>query len=758
MLQRITSGVYREVWTDTTPLDGGSSVTVTTNIRVDPGALSQVFGVLALRSLIGTPKISYVAGSLNGRLAITIVNSGDPGPGNSSLWQLDVWRNHSISQGRDENGGAAIYIISPPSTNAAPADWPISIDGVFWVRYVFLDGDNGDDANVGYIDAPLGTEFTPAQTAAVTIKTTSRLEQLRPMDGAGRLMQIFVKPRVGGINYDHLVAGDGLGRDDRRLLSGYVMMYLRGSDLTNSDEDRAQLGFVVAHPGPNPDGSFNVLAAAYISEGMRIQTDGTFPAGADLTKCRLRVVAPGVEPHYAPIRWSSVDNNNVVNMDLVVWFFPGPINPGDKLWIEKPDAALLEFTDAFSYNHNEGLGMSVSVLAGIHLTGNCRAGAITGGPATELCAVVIDGTLAAVGPSSNMVGSSAFIGSPPPAPYVYSNFGVIAQNIGFVGNSISLSYSGQINSLAESAISASYINLGSSQAAYIKLSGGTDDFQFQGINYGRIRLDPRGPVHLEGCRGVTDWLPNIMVNLEGNPTDSWLAGLPISMAGLYNLRLAAEGSEPASPGITLTAGVYTVAFDFRNQPNSISPGNGLLLYFDESNTKSVLVTYATLLATGFEVEGAQKVTCRRAQANYPGDVLPCPRGIAMQMVDGVAGTAYSRGLVVSAPAATPDRFDIAVADDPAHLRVIGALLTNVVQGSIAEPGGYALVGSDAIMVLRQEGGSAVPVSGDELWVSATEAGTVRNSAPGVVDLIVARAIPVGPNAIGAGVDIPSAWR
>jgi hypothetical protein len=72
------------------------------------------------------------------------------------------------------------------------ANWDITK-----VRYVFLDGDNGDDRHIGYIDAAPGTDFTSrmSEVAAVAIKTTARLRAITPLIGAGRMMVRLIKPR-----------------------------------------------------------------------------------------------------------------------------------------------------------------------------------------------------------------------------------------------------------------------------------------------------------------------------------------------------------------------------------------------------------------------------------------------------------------------------------------------------------------------------------------------------------------------------------
>jgi len=175
------------------------------------------------------------------------------------------------------------------------ADWDPSL-----VRYIFLDGDNGDDQNVGYIDALPGTVFTPAQTAPVAVRTTHRINEIRPRFGAGRMVVVLLKPRAGFVPYDLAADGDQLGSEDRSGISGYSLMITRASDLTNAPfvpwdttppGDRAQLGMASRSlPGPNPDGSFTVASVTpgpnFIQLGL---TGGTLPAGYVLAKYRLRV-------------------------------------------------------------------------------------------------------------------------------------------------------------------------------------------------------------------------------------------------------------------------------------------------------------------------------------------------------------------------------------------------------------------------------------------------------------------------------------
>lgn len=200
-------------------------------------------------------------------------------------------------------------------------------------------------------------------------------------------------------------------------------------------------------------------------------------------------------------------------------------------------------------------------------------------------------------------------------------------------------------------------------------------------------------------------------------------------------------------------------FDFAAQgigPSpGISSGNGVLVYYDVSHTMSTLVTYDSLQTTGFEVEGGVKVSCKVSGLNYYGNLLPCPRGIVMRMGDGEAGTPHEVGLVVIPADTDPTRFALAQAYENLG-KVVGALLTNVVQGDEEIPDGWAVVGFDGFMVLRQQPESATISPGDILYVSTTE-GHVTKTAPGAWNYEVGRALPIGPLTVPTGDAIAACW-
>ena len=92
-----------------------------------------------------------------------------------------IWRNNMEYYEGDDSAGGPV------------ANWDPSL-----CRFIFLDGDNGDDSNPGFIDAPAGTTFTPAQTGPIALRTTRRINELRPPVGAGRTVAVLLSlARVG---------------------------------------------------------------------------------------------------------------------------------------------------------------------------------------------------------------------------------------------------------------------------------------------------------------------------------------------------------------------------------------------------------------------------------------------------------------------------------------------------------------------------------------------------------------------------------
>lgn len=152
------------------------------------------------------------------------------------------------------------------------------------VRFFFIDNENGDDANLGYIDAAPGTVFTPAQTSAVAIKTAEQLRNILPRVGAGRRVAVLFRPRSDNAVYKQK---DGVTEDYiDGAYSGYVEFVMRGSDLTNSVADKTQLGYFNDAEGPNADGSWTV--GTFTAPGEIDVADNTgFPASAAAMRGRM---------------------------------------------------------------------------------------------------------------------------------------------------------------------------------------------------------------------------------------------------------------------------------------------------------------------------------------------------------------------------------------------------------------------------------------------------------------------------------------
>jgi len=168
------------------------------------------------------------------------------------------------------------------------------------------------------------------------------------------------KPRTGDARYDHVSPGDGLGREDRSLLSGYSVFHSRGSDLTNSAIDKKTLGFSNnSFPGFNTDHSWDVGTVTVATEGTCIQLVGaTLPLSANLPGYRIRWVHSGVT-YYASIRWG----NTIGAADIIMaWALSGPMTTGDHIWLERPGVWLRSFTESASGTGNNASNTYLRVL------------------------------------------------------------------------------------------------------------------------------------------------------------------------------------------------------------------------------------------------------------------------------------------------------------------------------------------------------------------------------------------------------------
>jgi hypothetical protein len=138
------------------------------------------------------------------------------------------------------------YVIKGAQGSATPASWDATV-----CRYYLVDYDGGDDANVGFVDAALGSTITPTGTA---LKTLEQLLTVIPKDGAGRNMVVLIKPRAADATYK---SKDGSTDSDLNLsfLTNFRKLVVRGStDLTNSVSDRLYVGGTIPTAGEGPNG------------------------------------------------------------------------------------------------------------------------------------------------------------------------------------------------------------------------------------------------------------------------------------------------------------------------------------------------------------------------------------------------------------------------------------------------------------------------------------------------------------------------
>lgn len=502
------------------------------------------------------------------------------------------------------------------------------------VRYFFVDGDMGDDSHVGYIDAAPGTDFTSQMilVASVAIKTTSRLKAITPLNGAGRMMVRLFKPRAGLVSYDDIAPGDGLGSEDRSLYVGYSIFHTRGSDLTNSIADRAQLGFVTTAPGPNSDESWTVSSSIPHPDGTTtiVLTSGgssSLPDSEELTRYRIRILASGGTTVYAPVRWG--DTIGAGDYALTAWFVPGPCNPGDQLWLEQPGVVIDRFNEMSSACKSTSVLQANVALAGFQINTAFTIGCSDDGTQCIYTHILVNNTTwppvtiysnTGQAPAGAYVLINGFYVDETGTSYVFSGLGLAGSIMNYSGGALIMQYSSVI-SFFGSIVQANFIDIRYSSIRKMSVISGEKMLQLAHLNYGSIEVTPSSNASIENSRGVTAWRPIIYVS-----------GLPntIKFSDLQNLLSEVPEAEPDIPCIILNPGQYTVIFD-HGDGTTLVQGNGVMIYYDQAKTQYTLVTWDSLRTTGFDIENSQKVVCRLTGEGFYGDLLPCPRGTVMRI-------------------------------------------------------------------------------------------------------------------------------
>jgi hypothetical protein len=618
-----------------------------------------------------------------------------------------------------------------PPVPGGVANWPLD-----QIAYFMLDGDAGDDANPGFIVAAPGTVFSPAQIAATAVKTTDRLAAVRPILGNGRKAITLVKPRAGRAVYDKTVVGDGLGAEDRSAYVDYALFQTRGSDLTNSAADHAQLGCVTTV------GPFTVLNVGSGVDGYPMFTLDA-PIGiapSDMSKYRLRFTTPAPATIYASPVWG--DTTGAGDPAAVtVWLLPGFVPAGSTVVFELCGSVLHDFIEMDEIATISNPTSPPSILAaGLEVTnrGRCVVGVRTPSTARPLYTMFSSLTLAEI--VGDLDAGPTYINEIPSGPGTLGGPSMTLEGggIGQGDYAISISYARVRNSLTLRVTQADLSHIDVDMATIRAVSQASS---LGSIHYDTLIIDQRSVANVTSARWKSN-LGGLIIDPNVSADNQYVAG-KIDISNVKSMILP----EPAVPGIILKAGHYTVALNHGGVDTPlVTVGSGVRVEHDQSSSTFTVVDYATLHLTGFEIEGAQKVVCLFSGQHYQGnEVLPCPRGMVMRMVDaapGAGGTAYPCGLVVKAVGAgDPSRFDLALDND---VNVIGYTLTNLVQGEPAIDNGWTVVANDGIGVLQKDPAAAAVAPGDVLYLSKTVPGYFTGVA---TSTRLGVALPIGPGSV-----------
>lgn len=323
---RVISGVLREVWRETVPLDGGETRTISTGIR--SVMLTQISGVLYLNAVIGTPNVTATVASVNGLLAVTITNSA--APGNTATYTLDIMSLHSVQSVPGAAPGV-IHVAGAGANTSIQADWELGV-----TRYYAVDNDSGDDFNVGYSDVSMADAGTKA------LKTWKRLAEILPPDGNGRDVAVALRRRPGGATW---VGADGVTPATLELMGkrGYLSFIVQGTgDFSNTLADQVDAGSVVAAAGPNADQSWTAAGGGTVS---------TFSAAAGALAGTLELFRVRWKGNMTPALANKTGaiHSRAGNQITVAKDLPAAPAAGDEFFIERPgvvfDQVVLRYLD-----------------------------------------------------------------------------------------------------------------------------------------------------------------------------------------------------------------------------------------------------------------------------------------------------------------------------------------------------------------------------------------------------------------------------
>jgi len=594
------------------------------------------------------------------------------------------------------------------------ADWPLNL-----VRFVFADGDGGNDSHVGYIDAPPGTVFTPAQAAAVAIKTTSRVDEVRPAVGNGRMIVTLWKPRANFTPYDYKVEGDGLGVCNRARMSGYSLIHDRGSDLTNSSDlsttasDKMILGYVVS-AGPWPVESVTPIAfgTELVLTGLNLSNPLT-----DLMPYRLRVTKADGSVFTSLPRWGDTTNTgrtNVVTARPVGDLF----EVGDLVAFDQPGTVIPTVTETQSSLPNV-LHVNPLLVAGISASTCSLLGAndVTTAPlyvgisTTETCQVRWSGSAKTAALYEDEAGATY----PDWTPGWICKSTDTENDAAPLPPKLVLDY---VVGLAELDVAASLLTSDSGFFNDLHLTNPVARVVLTNPDYVRMVWQAGGSGDVSGATHLPLGGGSVMIFSE--PVGSYSPNRTVTLHGAVDM-----WPDTSQEGIRLENGEYEVVVE----TESVSLGTGVRI-----NTSSSFahVSYASLAKSGFDVVGGQKVTCLTDDvAHYPERHLPCPRSrVGLWVASEGAGDPVPVGSVVCSSFNQPGRVMLASLESPYEAKVAGFLAAEYPNTEAS--GAPCIVSADprAVLLLESgEGASPYPAPGDLLYLSALVNGAVTQVPP-----------------------------
>jgi hypothetical protein len=340
MATKLISGVLREVWQSSAPLDGGAAEAITTGIACSAAKLSQVQASVTLRQIVNAPSFADPVLSISptGKLVVTLTNTA--GAGNTATWLLDVTLNHSVQQVRGTAPAPIPLLMSAETQSREPvATWPLDK-----VRHYAIDPTDGNDTNVGYVDAALNA--VSVNLTGKCVKTLARLLAIIPQVGAGRCIVVHFAQ-------ESYTLGTSYGIVDLTALNGYRYRcirawskYLVGATTVFSSDDIGQNGYKIAIPGPNPDGSWTVDTASDATHPLDLTVlgDGSPLAAGAARAFRARFsgnVTATLTNARCGIYESSVGALEMSTVPYTITYGGGVVPAaGDTFWIERPGVPL----------------------------------------------------------------------------------------------------------------------------------------------------------------------------------------------------------------------------------------------------------------------------------------------------------------------------------------------------------------------------------------------------------------------------------